>query len=269
MTNITPNTSVNLIDAEFSKIKDFYTKPEEVSFNCMLLGDMGIGKTYLAKTCRKPVLVHSFDPGGHKTLLQDIAKGDILCDYRYESERAKTPTAFELWNNEMERLAKIGFFKHIGTYFLDSYTSFSRSLLNYILKLEGRAGSIPQQRDYQTLVFRVVDVWNMLATLPCHVVLTGHLDMTRNSVTGIERATIAATPAVQSILPLGADEIWVLQATRSHTGIKRSILLNNDGVYQCRSRLSANGKLGQSEEPDFCKILEKAGFPTTPVEVPK
>jgi len=40
----------------------------------------------MLKTCRLPVLIHSFDPGGSDVLKKEIADGKILVDNRFETD---------------------------------------------------------------------------------------------------------------------------------------------------------------------------------------
>ncbi len=67
-----------------SEVKELYgNDTRQDSFNLLLCGDSGAGKTFLASTCRKPVHIDSFDPGGTKHLKQWIDRGEIIVDTRY------------------------------------------------------------------------------------------------------------------------------------------------------------------------------------------
>jgi ABC-type phosphate transport system ATPase subunit len=54
----------------FDRVKQYYADEAErqQTLNALICGDSGSGKTSLLRTCRRPILVHSFDPGGNKGL---------------------------------------------------------------------------------------------------------------------------------------------------------------------------------------------------------
>jgi hypothetical protein len=79
-------------------------KHKNKSFNALIYGSMGSGKTNITRTCRGPVLIHSFDPGGTKTVRDEIEKGKIYADTRFEIEDPFKPTAFVLWDKTYHRL---------------------------------------------------------------------------------------------------------------------------------------------------------------------
>ena len=107
----------------------YKTDVRQQTFNLLLLGEMGSGKTFLARTARKPIHIDSFDPGGSKGLEDLIKKGDIIVDSRYESEKPMEPFAFTEWKAVMTSRVREGYFNHIGTYLLDSSTSDRKSVV--------------------------------------------------------------------------------------------------------------------------------------------
>ena len=136
--------------SEFKNIRDNYNKSRAKDyFNSLIYGYMGTGKTTILGTARKPVLIHSFDPGGEKVLVDQIKKGEVMVNSSFQHEDAKRPTTYRSWEKEFDRLRHMeGFFESIGTYALDSVTTWSEALMNAILKSNGRAAGIPQMQDY-------------------------------------------------------------------------------------------------------------------------
>jgi hypothetical protein len=49
---------------------------------------------------------------------------------------------------------------------------------------------------------------------------------------------------------------------KTSSGPIHELLLHSTGKYEASSQLMASGKLGDIEEPDLKKLLEKAGLPT-------
>ena len=57
------------VKAEVAKLQQMYREePQSGSFNFLLLGEMGTGKTFLLHSARKPIHLDCFDPGGTKNL---------------------------------------------------------------------------------------------------------------------------------------------------------------------------------------------------------
>ena len=256
---------------ELKDVKAFYEgDPLQKRFSALVTGYIGSGKTYLLRTCRKPIHIDSFDPGGTKCLRDLIEKGDVIADTQWESDDPFNPDKFAKWMKATERRFQIGYFNHFGTYALDSATTFGEAVMNYGLGMKGRAGETPQMRhDYMPQKTFMTNYIRKLMTLPCDFILTGHLReneelLSVDAKTGIERKKLeyrfyTVGQAVLTI-PLLFDEIYVILGEERGGSIKRSLLIDAQGKYIARSRLKANGKLDNSEEPDIKALLKKIGL---------
>ena len=79
--------------AEARRVRESYNNDaKQKSFNALVLGETGSGKTFLLRTARKPVHIDSFDPGGTKCLQEYIDKNEIIPDTRFESEDRLHPS---------------------------------------------------------------------------------------------------------------------------------------------------------------------------------
>lgn len=252
-------TDITKTLADFNSM---YTEAdEERGHNFLVYGAMGTGKTRLVRTCRRPVLVHSFDPGGTTTirdLLRDKESG-VVADTRFEVEDAKKPTAWSLWEKEVTRLEREETFPQLGTYVIDSLTMWSEALMNEILKKRGRANGVPQLADYNVLIATVRDEMKHLAGLDCDILATGHIDMDKDDVTGRLTTTVMITGKLKVKIPLLFDEIYVAQAKQTKDGSEYSLLTRPDGTAHARTRLGAEGKFDMYEQPNIKYLLEKAG----------
>jgi len=64
-------------------------------------------------------------------------------------------------------------------------------------------------------------------------------------------------------IPMQFDELYVMKGdTTTSAGVKREMLIDAQGIYIARSRLKADGKLKDIEEPDIKKLLKKIGKST-------
>lgn len=234
---------------------------KQTSFNLLLLGEMGSGKTFLIRTARKPVHIDSFDPGGSKGLSDFIAAGDIIVDSRYESEKPLKPFAFAEWKTVMDSRIRSGYFNHIGTYVLDSSTTWSKAIMNDILKKAGLAGTSPRfTKDYQPQKTAIENAIYEMLDLPCDFILTGHLEpFTDEADSGRTRFRYMTTGKGALVIPTLFDEVWVMDPKETSNGVEYRILTQNTGTYTCRSRLAKKGMLNQYEKPDIKEILKKAG----------
>jgi hypothetical protein len=250
------------IQKEFDAIKSMYhADPRQGTFNALVLGTCGSGKTRLLSTCRKPVLVHSFDPGGSKTLRDGIAKGEILVDTRFEAEDYKRPSAYPAWEKEFERLTKLDIFSNIGTYAIDSLTLFSDACIHELLKKVGRAGGQMQKQDWGVFLNTIRDCLQAALNLPCDVVVTGHLNINKDETTGRTEAGVLIAGQSAERLPLLFDEMYIACAKEVAKGVEYNLVTANTGYYRAKTRIG-NNKFDLYEKPDIKALLRKAGLPT-------
>lgn len=259
-----------LLQKRITEVRSAYDNdPNKDSFNALVYGDMGTGKTALARTCRFPVLIHSFDRGGSKTsLLQpDIKAGNIMVDNRFERDRWHEPVAYRMWEREYEMLKQIGMFDNIGTYMLDSLSSWAESLMYEIVK--GRrtgksASSSKDSYDYQLQDYNIqqvtgVDALGDIMNLPCDVIVTGHIGLDKDEVTGGYIAGVMLAGKFSAKVPNVFDEKYISKVTTGADGKpKYQLQTHTVGIYKAETRIGG-GKFETYEEPDIRKLLTKAG----------
>ena len=251
------------INKEIKSLQKMYEEdPTQDSFSLLLLGEAGSGKTFFLRTCRKPIHIDSFDPGGTKGIKSYIKSGSIIADTRFEKEDPMHPTVFELWRKNMNKRIKMGYFNHFGTYVLDSATTWSDAIMNWILKNAGLAGTAPRfTKDYVPQKTQIRNWIAVLMALPCDFILTGHLESFKDEISGAVSYRFLTTGKGSVTIPGLFDELWVCSPKETSKGVTYRILTQSTGKYIARSRLAKGGKLSQYEEPDMKKILQKAGQP--------
>jgi hypothetical protein len=255
---------------ELARVKKFYDgDPLQSRFSALICGGVGSGKTYLLRTCRFPVHIDSFDPGGTKCLKPWIDKGLIVADTSFEHEDPFSPSVWTKWTKVTEIRLHIGYYEQFGTYVIDSSTKFQDAAMNFIMvgaKGGSRAGEAPQMRhDYTPTKVLMQNYFTKFMNLPCDFILTGHLKeeeqlLSVDKSTGVEtkkteyRYMTIGQAAVT--IPLMFDEIYVLQVN----GHNRTLLLDAQGQFIARSRLKSNGKLDNEEPADIKALLKKIGL---------
>ena len=234
-------------------------------FRALIFGDVGTGKTNLLSTCPRPVHIDSFDPGGTTTVRKYIEEGWMLADVRYENEDPKLPQALELYDKVLDQRIREGYFEYIGTYALDSLTTFGDAGMNWILKKSGRPGGVPMagkgsDNDYVKQQITIEPILRKLLNLPCHVIFLAHPDMRESETTHIKSIGPKVYGQLATKLPLLFSEIYCAQAKEVKDGMEYSLLTRQNGYWRCRSRLASNGKIDMYEKQDIKSILEKACF---------
>lgn len=244
-----------------AKVREAYAASPSKYTNVLVYGDIGTGKTQLASTCPTPVFIDCFDPGGTKTraLQPLIEKGDIIVENRWETDSWKAPFAFAEWEREMAERRRENFFDHIGTYVLDSITKWADSMMFEILKRGtrgvSRAGKLPELQDYVPQQLTTVDWLNQLMGLPCHVLVTGHMALVKDDLSGkIETGLLLAGKLTEKV-PLIFDEKWISRVKGAGDYV---LQVHADGYYKAETRMGG-AKFDLYEKPDFRALLRKAG----------
>lgn len=246
---------------EAARLRDLYKEdPKQSSFNLLLMGETGTGKTYLARTARKPVHIDSFDPSGTLCLREQILKGDIVVDTQYESEDPKSPKMFSEWCKNFEMREKDKYFESFGTYMLDSSTMFAEAIMNSILKAANLTGQAPRfTHDYVPQKVLIHNWFKRILALPCDVIVTGHVEPIKDEVLGSVEYRYMTTGKGATIIPLLFTEKWIAHTKQTPSGVEYQILTQRTGKYIASSSIAA-GKLDTFEVPDIKKILTKCGW---------
>jgi len=256
------------IRKEMDEIRKLYAEDKtQDSFNLLLLGETGSGKTHLLQTARRPIHIDSFDIGGTKlpSIRKGIEEGWIIVDSRWEHEDPYKPSVVDAWQKEMDRRVQMGYFNALGTYCLDSMTSWTEAIMNRTLKKAGIAAHAPRfTHDYMPTKTDIRNFVSRLLKLSCDFILTGHLRADKDEVVGTISMRLVTIGDLDIKLPSLFDEIWITQVKDGSKGSDYSILTSPKGYYKTVRTRIGSGKFEQFEKPNICDLLKKAGLPYQP-----
>lgn len=230
--------------------------------NALLYGDSGTGKTRSLQTLASlgKVFVFCTDEGGMTTLrgLPDI-------DFVYiDSIPTYEEALKEFETNRISDYASVA---------CDSLTTISELLMDHVIRLSGRAPAShfakrppgakpgqgillgPNQQDYGNQMTLIQKFISYMIKLPLHVVFTAHVELNKDELSGRIKGEPMVTGKLKGRLPLLFDEVY-LSCRQSGKYYFRT---RPDPIHVAKSRLSKGELLDELEEPDFTRILTKAG----------
>jgi len=252
---------------ELERVRNYYKSDSlQKRFSALVTGESGSGKTFLLSTARFPIHIDSFDPGGTKCLRKWIESGDIIADTQWEREDPYDPKVFGEWMKAVDIRMKTGYFDMFGTYALDSASSWGDAVMNYQLGKADHAGGAPKwNRDYTPQKTFMINYVKKLMNLSCDFIFLGHLKMLEEVVGQTKEGSdlkkvsyrFFTTGQAMVTIPMQFDELYVLKGEETSSGIRRELLIDSQGKYIARSRLKADGKLNDKEEPNIKKLLKK------------
>ncbi len=252
------------VNKRFAEIRDQYKQSaEHNTFTALIYGDLGTGKTTCLRTARLPILLDCFDPGGAKSLSKEIAEGKVL-PRNFGNDDRKNPTSYRDWERQFLKDKEEGFFNHVGTYCIDSLTTFVPAVMNYIVNKHGskRPDFIPAIQDYLVAAMTLVDIMKVVSKFNCDFIVTGHIELDKDEVTGQMLTNLKAFKSLRVDIPILFDEKYVSLVKQTPSGPVYEFLTQPEGRYTASTRLGNGGKLAAREPQDIKAILKKVGYPT-------
>lgn len=247
----------------------------------LLYGEWGTYKSTIATTMPRPILIHSFDPGGDKIKhVQDGHNdGSIIVDNSWQSRTLDdSENRFAAWNTEYNSLKSGGVFEEIGTFVLDSITTFQRLVVDAAVgsnqkntKISSKMPvKIPQMRDYGVQDSAMELTISSMLDLPCHVLIIGHSEVheetdNKGNLIRQEHRPLITGKKLRGKLPLLFDEIYITKVR----GNKSQVLTHPQGMYHARTRLGSLFSIKKVYDNEFPgdfhltrDILVPAGYAT-------
>lgn len=257
---------------ELKALTESYKAKPRRHTTTLVRGEKSIGKTTLAHSMIKPVLIHSFDPGGTDSIDPEYLKdGRIIVDDRFETTDYDNPESFSMWESVFMTYRKKGVFNKVGTYFLDSLTgwiSVTKDHIQFKPPEPGMSTGYSLTKLGWGMLSSVLQIMvRMCNTLPCHVVLSAHQDRFIDEISQTSTLGIAAPPSLQINIPAMFSEYYVLvldpKDEKDVNGItKRKLLTTTIANVPAGTRIGRFGKFDMFEPPNFKHLLSKVGYAT-------
>ena len=250
----------------FDSLRKHTSTATPSKWNVLIYGRLNTGKTTFLTTFPRPVVIASFEPNGASSIRDIIGEsnGQVMVVNKTEQDNAQQPVAYTNLLSLISALTAGGAnapIHKIGTFCIDGFTLLSESILSAVCV--EKSHEVPSQPDYFLQLQRVKQLVKQCLAMPCNFAMTCHESIHSDPNLGIFQRTIEASPSIKTYLPGIFDEVYYMTVTKDG----RKIITQSNGEVMCRSRLGANKKLALVEEPNFMKLLEKAGTPQQHKEV--
>jgi len=243
-----------------------------------LYGKWGTGKTLMASTSYAPLHFFMFDSAGDAVLKsvkeeKDIRvstykaavsnmQGVLDADSIFGGKKSSTPkkpleTVFARFFKELLYLESIGYFNTVNTIVLDSMTTFSDAVMEFVLLSDKKGTIYPAQQHYSPQMERVKKVVQLLNSLPCHIIYIAHETLHTDIDLHIKERSIALTGGMMRLwFPSQMPEIYYLK--REKTG-PPEVYTQPQGDFIAQTK-AGNGILKPIEKPDMTSILSRCGY---------
>lgn len=211
----------------------------------MLVGEPGSGKTVFLLGFEGRKYVADFDAkisSGAEFYRTDKPRLESV-DYDIYMGSGMMPK-FETKVRELEELAAKSDFPY-SLIALDSLTTFLDRVIDHVISTNGsiqrtrtQQGPIASQLDYRIGAQYAKQLIHRLLVLPCHVVVTAHLHIEKDELTGRIERRAKGFDSVASYLPVVFEEVWrTYVETKGTARSYRAQLQSDDFFSKARSQL--------------------------------
>ncbi len=213
----------------------------------LVIGDSGNGKTIFASSFPGKKYFADFDgkvgsAASHWGKLDPKKLEEIEYDNHFEDQANSAQySKFYTQLVKFEEEAKAGKLS-IDTYVLDSLTTFFDAFMREIMRqnpaIKGPAPGIPGLQHHGVASPKFKEQLGRILALPCHVVITAHIDTYKDENTG-ELIRQAKLPGkLSSYLPIVFGEVYRAYAEQREGKTFYMAQTKSDAKFSCRSQIS-------------------------------
>lgn len=262
---------------KLDELRAIYDSDEQTKLlKSLFYGGWGTWKTTLATTMPRPILFQTFDPGGDKVfhVQKGVEDGSIIVDKRFQERTwENSENRFREWNDDYKKMKQNGVFENIGTYVLDSLTTFQRFVVD--ASIDGNTKNqrisknmpvkVPQMRDYNVQGAAIEYAISDMLELPCHVMIIAHSEEDIDEDSGVRYCQpLIIGKKLRKQLPVLFDEIYI--SIEDRKGVQ--LLTKPKNYYKAKSRIAKFSpkifdayKIEEPKDFSFSRdILYHAGF---------
>jgi hypothetical protein len=182
----------------------------------LVYGHSGVGKTIFATGFPKPLYVADFD--GKISSARNFYPAEALSEVSYDNFQPQgeinSDKPFVRFNTELvtlERQAKEGKFPY-KTFVLDSITTYTEQMLREIMRQHPGAKRYDQKtpvlQDYGIMNSHFKLYLSRVLQLPCNVVVTAHIQTSKDERTGELHHEPMCTGKLPDLLPVLFEEVY-------------------------------------------------------------
>lgn len=239
------------------------------AYNILLYGGSGTGKTAITRNAVRPILFHCFDPEGYRPLIQfptsDGIKlqetGNLIIE-DFSNEDPTKPTSYLAWKKRFDELVTANFFENVGTYVLDSVTTFGAAIMGRSLALSNKLNdprAVLGNDEYTPAKSMMYNAMRKILSLPCNIIIVAHENVD-DDVSGVKLRTPAFVGTQRTQIPLLFSEVWHITSKVD----AKDKFSNTAQTLTCQ-RITAKTRMGCNifnvlEEPDLFKLCKKANI---------
>lgn len=219
---------------------------ENYLIKAFLAGPSGSGKTQssitLPKTEEKPLLLVDYDGRAETVAGEDGVK--VLKLFDPDPDSPKAWDEGEKVRKELWSLTRGGDFPYSGI-IEDSLSMMARIAMNSAVLLDPKRGlgGAPAKQHWMPQIYYLVKHINSMRMLPCHYVLTGHMELLVDEESGSVKILPKVTRSLRTELPAWFNETYYTHREKVKEKVQYFWTTAGTGKYEFfKSTLNNKGK---------------------------
>jgi len=235
----------------------------------LIYGQSGAGKTVFSTGAPKPLVLDFDGKVSSAASFYSARSPERLKEISYENltdvpGQERPFRRFKKILQGLQKEAAEGRLKH-ETIVLDSLTLFLDAFMSDIMAENPgvkRPNNVPALQDYQILNIQFKDVMSQLLSLPCHIIVVGHITSETNQETGRIFWKPLVPGKLADRLPQIFTEVYRAYVVHQNGQQEYRCQTSSDGEYVCRTQIPG---LPQHIPNDFSRLLSFMQKKTSPV----